>query len=144
MKIVLQRVSQASVSVENQEISKIERGYLLLVGVGSEDNEHSGSKIAKKISELRLFPNDEGKFDKSINEVGGDILAVSQFTLYGKTDKGRRPDFTAAMEPKKAREIFDQFVQELREHCKGRVLTGQFGAMMDVELCNDGPVTIVL
>ena len=99
MKIVLQRVTHASVTVNSEQVSKIDTGYLLLVGIGKEDSEDTGAKLAKKICELRLYPNEEGKFDKSLSDVGGDILAVSQFTLYGKTEKGRRPDFFSAMEP---------------------------------------------
>lgn len=144
MRILLQRVSHASVSVENQTIGSIERGYLLLVGVGQGDSAATAEKLAKKIANLRLFPNDEGRFDRSLLDVGGGALVVSQFTLYGNAKKGNRPSFTDAAPPEHAAPLCETFAELLRSNGVDHVDTGEFGAHMDVALCNDGPVTLWL
>ncbi|WP_438319123.1 D-aminoacyl-tRNA deacylase [Sporosarcina sp. FA9] len=143
MRILLQRTGPASVQVNNAVTGSITKGYVLLVGITHEDTEQDAVYLAKKISNLRLWEDDEGKMNRSIHEVGGDILSVSQFTLYGDTKKGRRPSFIAAARPEQAEPLWNFFNQKLLE--EGLVVeTGVFGAMMNVELINDGPVTILL
>lgn len=143
MKIVMQRVSTASVTVEGNVTGEIGKGYLLLVGVTQDDDESDVQKMADKVAKLRLFEDADEKMNLSIDEVGGSILSVSQFTLYANTKKGRRPSFEQAAKPELAKPLWELFNLKLQE--KGlRVETGVFGAMMDVALVNDGPVTIVL
>ncbi len=144
MKIVLQRVKNASVSVDGEEISSIGPGLLLLVGVAAGDGEPEAEWLSAKISGLRVLADDEGKMNRSVTETGGGILAVSQFTLLADTRKGRRPSLVRAAPPEEAEPLFDYFCEKLRESGVSRVETGRFGAMMDVALTNDGPVTIVL
>lgn len=144
MKIVLQRVEHASVTVEGEEISRIGPGLLLLVGVGIGDTEAEADWLAKKVSGLRVMADDEGKMNRGVIEAEGEILAVSQFTLLGDTRKGRRPSFIEAAPPEKAEPLFDHFCEKLRESGVRSVKTGHFGAMMDVALVNDGPVTLIL
>ncbi|MGB1124286.1 MAG: D-aminoacyl-tRNA deacylase [Phycisphaeraceae bacterium] len=144
MRILLQRVSHASVVVDEQPIGSIDRGYLLLVGVGKDDTQETVNKLAKKVVNLRLFPNDEGKFDKSLIDVEGGALVVSQFTLFGDARKGNRPSFIDAAPPELASPLCDAFAQALRGLGVSRVETGRFGADMKVSLCNDGPVTLWL
>lgn len=144
MRILLQRVSHASVVVDEQPIGSIDRGYLLLVGVGKDDTQETVNKLAKKVVNLRLFPNDEGKFDKSLIDVEGGALVVSQFTLFGDARKGNRPSFIDAAPPEIASPLCDAFAQALRGLGVSRVETGRFGADMKVSLCNDGPVTLWL
>lgn len=144
MRILLQRVTHASVVVEDQTLGSIDCGYLLLVGVGKADTQDTVEKLAKKIVNLRLFPNDAGKFDKSLIDVGGGALVVSQFTLYGDARKGNRPSFIDAALPEIASPLCDAFAEALRGLGVGKVQTGRFGADMKVTLCNDGPVTLSL
>ena len=144
MRVLLQRVAHASVVVEGETVGAIEQGYLLLVGVGHDDTQATAGKLAKKIVNLRLFPNDAGKFDRSLIDVGGAVLVVSQFTLMGNAKKGNRPSFIDAAPPEAASPLCDFFVEALRGQGVGRVETGRFGAHMDVTLCNDGPVTLWL
>ncbi|MCC6681343.1 MAG: D-tyrosyl-tRNA(Tyr) deacylase [Phycisphaeraceae bacterium] len=144
MRVLMQRVSQASVAVDGQVIGAIGRGYVLLVGVGHDDSEADVDMLAGKIVNLRLFADDNGKFDRSLLDVSGEALVVSQFTLYGDPRKGRRPDFTAAARPEKAKPLCDAFAVKLRELGVGNVQTGRFGAAMAVEIHNDGPVTLWL
>lgn len=144
MRLLLQRVTHAAVVVESETVGAIEHGYLLLVGVGHEDTDAAADKLAKKVANLRLFPNDEGKFDRSLLEVGGGALVVSQFTLYGDARKGNRPSFIAAAPPELAEPLCDRFADALRGMGVTRVEAGRFGAHMDVTLCNDGPVTLWL
>lgn len=144
MKIVLQRINSASVVVENKLIAKGDQGLLLLVGFGQADNEAELAPMAKKICELRIFPNAEGRFDKSVIDIAGDIIAVPQFTLYGSTTKGRRPDFFAALAPEQATVLFDKFCAALDQALGKAVGRGEFGANMLVSLVNEGPVTLVL
>ena len=143
MKVVIQRSKQASVTVDGNVTGAIEKGYVLLVGITHTDTAEDVAYCAKKVAELRLWEDEEGKMNRSILEVGGDILSVSQFTLYAETKKGRRPSFTAAARPEQAKPMWDAFNDALRE-LGLRVETGIFGAMMDVALINDGPVTIIV
>lgn len=143
MRVLLQRVSRASVRVDGRTIGAIERGYCLLVGFTTTDTEAQSVWMADKIIGLRLFGDAEGKMNLALDEVGGALLVVSQFTLYGDAEKGRRPSFIAAARPEQAIPLYERFVQLLRER-GARVETGEFGAMMDVELVNDGPVTLWL
>ena len=143
MKVVIQRSKQASVTVDGNVTGAIDKGYVLLVGITHTDTAEDIAYCAKKVAELRLWEDEEGKMNHSILEIGGDILSVSQFTLYGETKKGRRPSFTTAARPEQAKPMWDAFNAALRE-CGLRVETGVFGAMMDVALINDGPVTIII
>lgn len=144
MKVVLQRARAASVTVDGEVTGKIDKGYVLLVGVTHEDTEADMKYCAKKVAELRLFEDADGKMNHAISEVGGSILSVSQFTLYADTKKGRRPSFTGAAHPSVAQPLWEAFNEELRNVYSLQVETGIFGAMMDVQLVNDGPVTIIL
>ena len=143
MKVVIQRSKQASVTVDGNVTGAIDKGYVLLVGITHTDTAEDVAYCAKKVAELRLWEDEEGKMNRSILEVGGDILSVSQFTLYGETKKGRRPSFTSAARPEQAKPMWDEFNNALRA-AGLRVETGIFGAMMDVALVNDGPVTIIV
>lgn len=143
MKIVLQRVKRASVTVEREEISEIGMGLLLLVGVARGDGEAEADWLANKVAGLRVMADKEGKMNRGVLEAGVEVLAVSQFTLLGDARKGRRPSFVEAAPPEIAEPLFDHFCEKLRE-AGVRVQKGRFGAMMDVGLVNDGPVTILL
>ncbi|GAB4179153.1 MAG: D-aminoacyl-tRNA deacylase [Calditrichia bacterium] len=143
MIVVLQRVKKASVTVENKVVGKIGPGFLLLVGVGAEDSEEDAVWLADKIAGLRVFNDEAGKMNLDIFHIGGQVLSVSQFTLYGSIRKGKRPSFTRAAPPEKGKQLFEYFNQLLRNK-NLMVETGTFGAMMDVELINDGPVTLIL
>lgn len=144
MRVVAQRVSRARVTVGSEVVGAIDNGFLLLTGIGPEDNLEDAQALANKISGLRVFADSEGHMNLDIGEAGGRILAVSQFTLMADTRKGRRPSFIRAADPAKAEPLFDEFVRFLAEASGTDVETGQFGAQMDVELVNDGPVTIIL
>ena len=143
MRVVLQRVSHASVTVEEKVIGKIQRGFLLLVGVTHDDAMEDMEYLVRKIVQMRIFEDEEGKLNRSIQDIGGEILSVSQFTLYVDTKKGNRPSFSKAAPGDVAIEMFEQFNGLLRD-TGIPVETGQFGADMKVELLNDGPVTILL
>ena len=143
MKVVIQRSKQASVTVDGNVTGEIDKGYVLLVGITHTDTAEDIAYCAKKVAELRLWEDEEGKMNRSILEVGGDILSVSQFTLYAETKKGRRPSFTTAARLEQAKPMWDAFNDALRQFGL-RVETGIFGAMMDVALINDGPVTIIV
>ena len=143
MRALLQRVKNAQVLVEGEVVGAIDQGFLILLGITHEDGEEQARWLANKIAGLRIFEDDAGKMNESIIEVGGSVLVVSQFTLYGDARKGRRPSFTAAARPEQAEPLVTFFAQQLREHGLG-VETGAFGAMMQVELVNDGPVTLLL
>lgn len=144
MRVLLQRVSQASVKVDDQITGAGEAGLLLLVGIGPGDDEAILARMAEKIVQLRIFPDEQGKMNRSLLDVEGDIVAVSQFTLFADTRKGRRPSFIGAAPPEQASRLFDEFVALLKQAGAKRVETGQFGAHMMVALVNDGPVTIWL
>lgn len=143
MRVVLQRVASAEVRVDGEPVGSIGRGYLLLVGFRSGDGEETLRWMADKIRGLRLFPDSEGRMNLPIDQVGGELLAVSQFTLYGDVRKGRRPSFVDAAEPEEAEALYDRFVDILRDG-PIPVATGSFGAMMEVDLVNDGPVTLMI
>jgi D-tyrosyl-tRNA(Tyr) deacylase len=143
MRTVIQRVTEASVTVDGVAVGQIGRGLLVLLGVGAGDGAADSALLAEKIANLRLFPDQEGRFDRSLLDVGGSVLVVSQFTLYADTRRGRRPGFSDAALPEIAAPLVEAFVEALR----GRglpVATGVFGAHMHVALVNDGPVTLVL
>lgn len=143
MRVLLQRVSRAEVRVGDRVTGAIARGFLLLVGFTHTDTEEAVAWMADKVSGLRLFTDAEGKMNLGLDDVGGAVLVVSQFTLYGDAQKGRRPSFIDAARPEQAIPLYERFVAMLRERGL-RVETGEFGAMMDVELVNDGPVTLSL
>ncbi len=143
MRVVLQRVAHASVAVEEKVIGNIQRGFLLLVGVTHDDAMEDMEYLVRKIVQMRIFEDEEGKLNRSIQDIGGEILSVSQFTLYADTKKGNRPSFSKAAPGDVALEMFEQFNGLLRD-TGIPVETGQFGADMKVELLNDGPVTILL
>ena len=143
MRVVLQRVAHASVTVDGEIIGKIQRGFLLLVGVTHDDAMEDMEYLVRKIVQMRIFEDEEGKLNRSIQDIGGEILSVSQFTLYADTKKGNRPSFSKAAPGDVALEMFEQFNGLLRD-TGIPVETGQFGADMKVELLNDGPVTILL
>lgn len=142
MKIVLQKVKKASVSVDNKIVGSIDKGYCLLVGVHKESTEEDAKYLAKKISQARLFEDENDKINLSLKDVGGSILSVSQFTLYADTKKGNRPSFTSAAGAEKANELYEKFNEYLKEEGV-MVETGIFQTMMEVNIVNDGPVTIV-
>jgi D-aminoacyl-tRNA deacylase len=143
MKVVAQRVSEAKVTVAGEIVGRIGKGLLLLVGIGHEDGERELVWMADKLAGLRVFEDEEGKMNLSLPEVGGDVLSVSQFTLYGDCRKGKRPNFMAAARPEQAEALYVRFNELLRERGLA-VETGRFGAMMDVSLVNDGPVTLII
>ena len=143
MKAVLQRVARAEVKVAGETVGRIERGLCVLVGVAEGDLDADADALAEKVMTLRIFEDDAGKMNLSVADVGGRVLAVSQFTLLADTRKGRRPSFTDAMQPAGAEKLFDRVCYALRTHGL-RVETGRFGASMQVELVNEGPVTILL
>ena len=143
MRVLLQRVSRAEVRVGDRVTGRIGRGYLLLVGLTHADTEPTLTWMADKVIGLRLFADAEDKMNLSLGDVGGALLVVSQFTLYGNAEKGRRPSFIDAARPEVAVPLYERFVALLRER-DVQVETGEFGAMMDVELVNDGPVTLWL
>jgi D-tyrosyl-tRNA(Tyr) deacylase len=144
VRVVLQRVSRAAVHIEGRVSGRIGRGFLLLVAFRSEDTAETLQWMAEKILSLRLFADDEGRMNRGLAEVAGGVLVVSQFTLYGDTRKGRRPSFLDAAPPGTAIPLYERFIALLRAAAPGAVETGEFGAMMDVELVNDGPVTLIL
>ncbi|MCL2378877.1 MAG: D-aminoacyl-tRNA deacylase [Defluviitaleaceae bacterium] len=143
MKIVLQRVTQASVRVGTEVVGRIGCGYVALLGVGAGDDIAVADKLIDKIKKLRLFADDEGKTNRSITDINGELLVVSQFTLYADCRKGNRPSFTDAAPPKKAEALYEYFISAAVPHF-AKVAHGSFGASMQVELVNDGPFTVVL
>lgn len=144
MRVVLQRVSEARVRVDGRTVGEIGGGLLLLAGFHATDTVDDLRWMASKVIQLRIFADDEGRMNRSLAEVGGEVLVVSQFTLYGDARKGNRPSFVEAAPPDRAIPLYEAFVEELRARVPGRVATGIFGAMMEVGLVNDGPVTLVL
>ena len=143
MRAVLSRVKNASVTVDGQVIGKIGQGFLILLGITHEDTEVQAAKLADKLTGLRIFEDEDGKMNRGLETVNGEILVVSQFTLYGNCRKGRRPDFLAAARPEVAIPLYEKFVQLIRD--KGiHVETGEFGAEMMVESINDGPLTLIV
>lgn len=143
MKLVIQRVANAQVEVDKKIVGKINKGYLVLFGVKDGDTIEQADALADKLCKLRIFEDENEKMNLSINDIDGELLIVSQFTLYANCEKGNRPSFVEAMEPKKANEIYEYFVEKCKDKVR-KVEKGVFGEHMKVSLLNDGPVTIVL
>ena len=143
MRAVIQRVKESKVIVNGKVVGQISRGLNILLGVGRGDTEEDIKKLVKKILNLRIFENEEGKFHYSLLDIGGEVLVISQFTLYANVKKGRRPSFEEAEEPTRAKELYEKFVEEVKSYGV-KVETGVFGAMMDVYILNWGPVTIIV
>ena len=144
MKAVVQRVSRAAVRVDGETVGQIQRGLLVLLGIGKGDTESDAEWMINKLLNLRVFPDDADKMNRSVADIGGGILVVSQFTLYGDVRKGMRPSFSDAMPPAEAERFYGDFMTKLRKATSLTVAEGKFAAMMDVELVNAGPVTIIL
>ena len=144
MRAVIQRVTKASVSIENRIKSFIGKGLLVLVGIEEADNETDLEWLCSKIVQLRIFDDDNGVMNLSVQDISGEIMAVSQFTLHAKTKKGNRPSYIKAARPEQAIPLYNMFVERLTELLGKEVKTGEFGAMMQIELVNDGPVTIIV
>jgi len=143
MRVLLQRVSSASVIVDGDVVGAIDRGFVVLVGVTHGDGRDEAAWLANKVAGLRIFEDDEGKMNLALDDVGGSVLVISQFTLYGDASKGRRPSWSGAAPPEEAEPLVDYFVEQLRGEGL-TVATGLFGAYMDVEIHNDGPVTLMI
>ncbi|MBQ8569036.1 MAG: D-tyrosyl-tRNA(Tyr) deacylase [Oscillospiraceae bacterium] len=143
MKIVLQRVTEASVTVDNEIVGQIGDGLLVLFGAGAEDTEADAERLAAKIAKLRIFSDENGKINRSVNDIGGALLVVSQFTLYADCSHGNRPSFTGACPPERANQLYEYFMSECRKYVPV-VEHGIFGADMKVRLLNDGPFTVML
>lgn len=143
MRLVIQRVKHASCTIENQVVGKCDNGYMILVGIGLDDNKEVVEKLANKVAKLRIFSDENDKMNLSINDVKGNILSISQFTLYADASKGNRPSFTNAMSGEQAKELYLYFNEVLRK-LNIHVEEGEFGADMKIDLLNDGPVTIIL
>jgi len=144
VRVVIQRVREASVTVDGSVVGAIEGGLLVLLGVAPDDTEADGAWLARKIANLRIFADEADRMNASLLDTGGSALVVSQFTLYGDCSKGRRPSFVAAAPPAMAQGLYARFIEQLRDEGVLDVQTGVFGAMMDVALLNDGPVTLVV
>lgn len=144
MKAIIQRVKQAKVTSEEKTLGEIGDGMVILLGVGEEDEQGVVEEMAEQILKLRIFPSTDKNIDRSVIDVQGEVLIVPQFTLYADTSKGNRPSFLEAAEPEKAKRLYLKFIKLLKEKSDLKVAQGKFGAMMDVSLINDGPVTIIL
>ncbi|BBG65878.1 D-tyrosyl-tRNA(Tyr) deacylase [Hydrogenimonas sp.] len=141
MKAVLQRVTRSSVTVEGRKVAQIGKGLNILLGVMKEDTEEDAKKLVSKIVNLRIFADENAKMNLSLKDIDAEVLVISQFTLAAKIKKGRRPSFDAAMEPKEAKRLYEYFCEQMEKEC--RVKRGVFAAMMEVEIVNDGPVTVI-
>ena len=144
MRVVIQKVTQASVNIENQIVASIDKGLLVLVGIEDGDTNENIAWLSSKIVNLRVFDDDNGVMNLSVKEVEGEVLIVSQFTLHASTKKGNRPSYIKAARPEVAIPIYEAFIKQVETLLGKKVPTGQFGAMMQVSLCNDGPVTILI
>lgn len=144
MKIIIQRCSRAEVRINGEVVGKIGKGFVLLVGITHNDTRQNADFLAKKVAGMRIFEDAEGKMNLSLAEIGGAVLSISQFTLYGNAQKGNRPSFIEAARPEVAEPLYDYFNQTLREQYGLQVETGRFGAHMMVDFVNDGPVTIIV
>ncbi len=144
MRIVIQRVSQASVTINSQKVANIQKGMLILLGIEAEDNTEDIQWLCTKIAKLRIFNDEAGVMNKSIIDIQGEIIVVSQFTLHANTKKGNRPSYIKAAKPEISIPLYEQFVERLKTESGCIIQTGEFGAMMDVALVNDGPVTIII
>mgnify|MGYP006086227073 FL=1 len=144
MKLVVQRVKKSNLKIKNKLYSSINTGMVILIGISKNDNYEMAKELANKITKLRIFNDDNGKMNKNIMEIKGEILVVSQFTLYADTNKGNRPSFINAAKPELAILLYNHFIDELQKLISSKVRTGKFGADMKIKLINDGPVTIIL
>ena len=144
MRVVIQRVLQASVTIGQKKYSSVGRGLLVLLGIESTDNIEDIAWLSKKISQLRIFDDANGVMNLSVNDLSGEILVVSQFTLFALTKKGNRPSYIKAASPETAIPLYEQFIKKLRDESGKEIKTGIFGAMMEIKLINDGPVTIII
>lgn len=144
MKLVVQRVKKSNLKIKNKLYSSINTGMVILIGISKNDNYEMAKELANKITKLRIFNDANGKMNKNIMEIKGEILVVSQFTLYADTNKGNRPSFINAAKPELAISLYNHFIDELQKLISSKVRTGKFGADMKIELINDGPVTIIL
>lgn len=144
MRAVVQRVSRADVRVESEVVGSCGAGVMVLLGVHAEDGEADADWLARKVAEMRIFSDEDGKMNRALIDFGGEALVVSQFTLHAKTKKGARPSFIHAARPETAIPLYERFVRQLEDHLKRPVATGRFGAMMEVDLINHGPVTITM
>jgi len=144
LKLVIQRVIESNLTIDQEIYYSIGYGMVIFVGISENDIDYNLSKITSKVSKLRIFNDEFGKMNKNINDINGEILVVSQFTLYADTKKGNRPSFIKAAKPENAIKIYDNFIVELQNHINTKIQTGKFGADMKINLLNDGPVTIIL
>lgn len=144
MKLVIQRVKKSNLKIDGINFSSIDHGMVVLIGISKHDDSISLNKIVSKLSKLRIFNDEFGKMNKNINDINGEIMVVSQFTLYANTKKGNRPSFIDAANPEKAIQIYQNFIDELQTVINTKIKTGKFGADMKIQLINDGPVTIIL
>ncbi|PLX22628.1 MAG: D-tyrosyl-tRNA(Tyr) deacylase [Salinivirgaceae bacterium] len=144
MRVVIQRVNEASVKVENETIGEIQKGLVILTGIEDEDSEEDANWLVNKICQMRIFDDADGVMNLSLEDIDGNILAISQFTLHAKTKKGNRPSYIRAAGPEKAEPLFNFFVGQLSDRLGKKVSTGQFGAHMNIMLDNEGPVTIIV
>jgi len=144
LKLVIQRVIESNLTIDKKIYSSIGYGMVIFIGISVNDNESFLKKIVSKVSKLRIFNDEFGKMNKNINDINGEILLVSQFTLYSNTKKGNRPSFIMAAKPENAIKIYNSFIKELQTHIKTKIKTGKFGTDMKINLINDGPVTIIL
>ena len=144
MKLVVQRVKKSNLKIKNKLYSSINTGMVILIGISKNDNYEMAKELANKIIKLRIFNDDNGKMNKNIMQIKGEVLVVSQFTLYGDTNKGNRPSFINTAKPELAISLYNHFIDELQKLISSKVRTGKFGADMKIELINDGPVTIIL
>ncbi len=144
MRVVIQRVSEAAVKIDGNIVGEISKGLLVLLGIAQEDTEQDALYLIQKLINLRIFSDADGKMNLSVQDCGGELLVVSQFTLYADTKKGNRPSYIRAARPEHAIPLYEFFLQELQKQFQGPIQTGQFGADMKVSLINDGPVTIII
>jgi len=144
LKLVVQRVKKSNLKIKNKLYSSINTGMVILIGISKNDNYEMAKELANKIIKLRIFNDDNGKMNKNIIQIKGEVLVVSQFTLYANTNKGNRPSFVNAAKPELAISLYNHFIDELQKLISSKVKTGKFGADMKIELINDGPVTIIL
>jgi len=144
MRVVIQRVSQASVIIDEKKVASINEGLLVLLGIETQDTKEDAKWLANKISSLRIFSDEDGKMNKSVTEVDGEVIVVSQFTLHAKTKKGNRPSYIKAARPEQAIALYEQFKKDMSDVIGKEVQSGEFAAYMNVTLTNDGPVTIII
>lgn len=144
MRVLLQRVSEAAVKISGESVGEIQQGFLILLGIETEDDTSDADYLIQKITQMRVFADAEGKMNLNVQDVQGELLVVSQFTLHASTKKGNRPSFIRAARPEQAIPLYDYFLLQIRSYFSGKIATGKFGADMQVSLINDGPVTIMM